>query len=221
MIADEEAAPPPRIRVWDLPTRLFHWLLVILFAVQWWSGKAERIEIHVAAGLTLLGLIVFRLLWGLFGGSTARFSHFVRGPGAVIAYLRGRRGPAIGHNPIGGWSVILILLLLAVQIGLGLFASDEDYLDTGPLAHLVSFESARALAHNHEILFNILLGLAGLHVLAVLFYLLVRRDDRVMPMLGGTRTEVAGAEPLRPAPLWRFAGAVALAGGVVAAVLAL
>lgn len=217
----EEAAPPARIRVWDIPTRLFHWLLVILFAVQWWSGKAERMDVHIAAGLAMLGLIVFRLLWGLFGGSTARFGHFVRGPGAVIAYLRGRRGPAVGHNPLGGWSVVLILLLFSVQIGLGLFASDEDYLDIGPLAHLVSFESARALAGNHEILFNILLGLTGLHIAAVLFYFLVRRDNLVMPMLGGTKAEVVGVEPLRPAPLWRFMVAVALAGGGVALVLAL
>lgn len=215
------ATPPQRIRVWDLPTRTFHWLLVILFAVQWWSGKAERMDVHVAAGLAMLGLIVFRLLWGLFGGSTARFAHFVRGPGAAIAYLRGRRGPAIGHTPIGGWSVVLILLLLAVQIGLGLFASDEDYLDTGPLAHLVTFESARALAQNHDTLFNILLGLAALHILAVLYYFLARGDDLVTPMLGGSRDAVPGVEPLRAAPLWAFAVAAALAGGVVAMVLAL
>lgn len=205
-----EGAP---VRVWDLPTRLFHWALVILFLIQWWSGKAERIEIHVAAGLTLIGLLLFRLIWGLIGGSTARFVNFVRGPGTVLAYLRGRTGPAIGHNPLGGWSVILLLLLLVVQAGLGLFASDEDGFDSGPLSDWVSFESAQRLLENHETLFNILLGLVALHVAAIVYYLL-RGDDLVSPMVTGTRRAVAGVRPLLPAPAWRFVLAILLAGAL-------
>ncbi len=201
------------VRVWDLPTRLFHWALVVLFAVQWWSGKAERIEIHIASGLTLIGLLIFRLIWGLIGGSTARFSSFVRGPRAVFAYLRGWSGPPIGHNPLGGWSVIVMLVLLSVQAGLGLFASDEDAVDSGPLSDWVSFESAQRLLENHQTLFNVLLMLIGVHIAAVAYYLL-RGDNLISPMLSGRRVPPAGVEPLRPAPVWRFVLAVLLAAAL-------
>ncbi|MGE0179220.1 MAG: cytochrome b/b6 domain-containing protein, partial [Sphingomonas sp.] len=147
------------------------------------------------------------------GGSTARFTGFVRGPGAVLAYLRRRTGPAHGHNPLGGWSVVLMLLLLSVQVGLGLFASDEDGFDAGPLSHLVSFESAQRLLENHETLFNILLGLIGLHVLAVLFYWL-RGDNLVRPMIDGRRGAAEGLVPLRAAPARRFAIVLILAAGI-------
>ena len=212
MSAEGDAAPAP-IRVWDLPTRLFHWALAVLFCVQWWSGKAERIEIHVAAGLTLIGLIIFRLIWGFVGGSTARFAAFVKGPRAVFAYLRGRAGPAIGHNPLGGWSVLAMLALLALQAGLGLFASDEDAVDAGPLSDWVSFEVAQRLLENHKTLFNVLLALIGLHVAAVAYYLL-RGNDLVSPMLSGRRARPGGAEPLRAAPLWRFAAAASIAAAL-------
>lgn len=201
-MSEESAAPEPeRVRVWDAPTRVFHWALVILFAVQFWSGKAEKIEIHIAAGLALIGLLIFRLIWGFVGGSTARFANFVRGPRAVLTYLRGQGGTAIGHNPLGGWSVIAMLALLSVQAGLGLFASDEDAVDAGPLSDWVSFESAQRLLENHETLFNILLALIGLHVAAVLYHLL-RGDNLVAPMLSGRRA--LDAEPLRPAPVRRL-----------------
>ena len=131
------------MRVWDRPTRVFHWALVLLFAVQWWSAKTDRIDLHVAAGLTLLGLLVFRLIWGFIGGSTARFSNFLKGPRAVAAYLKGRAAPGIGHNPLGALSVLAMLLLLAVQAGLGLFASDEDAIEGGPLSHWISYESSQ------------------------------------------------------------------------------
>ena len=101
----------------------------------------------------------------------------MRGPRAVLAYLRGRRGPAIGHNPLGGWSVIAMLVLLSVQAGLGLFASDEDAVDAGPLSDWVSFESAQRLLENHETLFNVLLVLIGVHILAVVYYLAARRQS--------------------------------------------
>ena len=187
--------------------------LILLFGVQWWSGKAEKIEIHIAAGLTLLGLLIFRLIWGFAGGSTARFRNFVRGPGALWAYLRGKGGPTHGHNPLGGWSVMAMLLLLLVQAGLGLFASDEDAVDAGPLSDWVSFDSAQRLLENHETLFNILLVLIGLHVAAVVYYLL-RGDNLITPMLSGRRADPAGMEPLRPAPAWRFVAAVLVAAAL-------
>lgn len=209
----EGSGPPSPVRVWDFPTRLFHWALALLFCVQWWSGKAEKIEIHIATGLGLIGLLLFRLIWGFVGGSTARFVGFVRGPGSVLAYLRGRGGPVIGHNPLGGWSVLAMLVLLLVQAGLGLFASDEDAVDAGPLSDWVSFDSAQRLLENHETLFNILLALIGLHVATVIYYLL-RGDNLIAPMLSGRRVHPEGVQPLRPAPAWRFAVAVLIAAAL-------
>jgi cytochrome b len=213
-LSGDGAAPPAQlVRVWDLPTRLFHLALIVLFGVQWWSGKAEKIEIHIAAGLTLLGLLIFRLIWGFLGGSTARFGNFLRGPRAVLDDLRGRGAPTLGHNPLGGWSVMIMLVVLLVQAGLGLFASDEDAVDAGPLSDWVSFESAQRLLENHDTLFDVLLVLIGLHVAAVVYYLL-RGDNFVTPMLSGRCTEVAGAEPMRRAPALRLVAAVVAAAAL-------
>ena len=210
-MSEPAKGPARRILVWDWQTRLFHFLLIALFAVQWWSAKTDRIDLHVAAGLALLGLLLFRLIWGVIGGSTARFANFIKGPRSVIAYLRGRRGPASGHNPLGGWSVVAMLALLLVQVGLGLFVSDEDGFDAGPLAHLVSLETSERLLENHQTLFNILLVLIGLHISAVLYYLLMRRQDLVTPMIHGSAEAGEGAAPLRPAGTARFLVAAALA----------
>jgi cytochrome b len=209
----EDGGNPSPVRVWDLPTRIFHWALVVLLGIQWWSGKAERIEIHIAAGLTIIGLLIFRLIWGFIGGSTSRFGSFVRGPRAVLAYLRDQSGPATGHNPLGGWSVVAMLALLSVQAGLGLFASDEDAVDAGPLSDWVSFQSAQRLLDNHDTLFNVLLVLIGVHILAVGYYFL-RGDNLVTPMLSGRRAIPAPVESLRPAPLWRLLVAVLLAAAL-------
>lgn len=200
-----------RLRVWDAPTRLFHWLIVLLVPLMWWTAEEDMMDLHMLFGSVVLGLILFRLIWGLIGGSTARFSSFVRGPGAIRDYLAGRwRG--VGHSPVGALSVVALLLLLAIQVGLGLFASDEDGLYSGPLAHLISYDASETLADRHETMFNVLLVFIGLHVAAVFFYLLVRRNDLVTPMVTGRRK--AGEEDapaLEPAPAWRFVLAAGLA----------
>jgi len=187
--------------VWDLPTRLFHWLLVALFALSWWSGKNEEVELHIWSGIGVLTLLVFRLLWGLFGSSTARFANFVRGPRAVADYLRGRWN-GIGHNPLGALSVVALLAFVAAQAGLGLFASDDDGLVEGPLAHLVSLGTSEAAAELHEELFDALLVFVGLHIAAVLFYHLVKRKNLVGPMITGRAAVDPPAEPMRPGKWW-------------------
>ncbi|MBV9884339.1 MAG: cytochrome b/b6 domain-containing protein [Sphingomonadaceae bacterium] len=197
--------------VWDLPTRLFHWAIVLLVPALWWTHQIDRLDLHILLGEIMLGLVLFRLIWGVIGGSTARFTSFLRGPGTVLRYLRGRGTAIFGHNPAGGWSVIVMLLLLAVQVGLGLFVSDEDGLNTGPLSHLVSYESARTLADRHETVFYILLGFIAFHVGAILYYQLVRRDRLVGPMLSGRRAAPESGEAMIAAPLWRFVLAAALA----------
>ena len=136
-----------KVRIWDLPTRTFHWAIVLLLPALWWTTQIDRLDLHILLGETTLGLVLFRLIWGAIGSSTARFAGFVRGPGVVLRHIRGKAEAAFGHNPAGGWSVIVMLLLLCVQVGLGLFVSDEDGLNTGPLSHLISYDGARTLAH--------------------------------------------------------------------------
>ena len=199
------------VRIWDLPTRVFHWALVLLIPALWWTGEEHLHDLHFLLGEVTLGLLLFRLFWGLFGSSTARFAGFVRGPRAILAYLRGDRPAGIGHNPLGALSVLALLFLLANVVGLGLFATDEDGLDPAPLAHLVSYDSARILTERHEQVFWILVGFIVLHVAAILYYLLAKRDNLVAPMVTGRREMPADGGEMTGAPLWRFLLAAILA----------
>ncbi len=203
--AEEPAPPPPAptVRVWDLPVRIVHWGFVLLIPAMWATAETGRMELHRTLGFVALGMLIFRLYWGFAGSGTARFASFVRGPGAILAYLRGG-AKVIGHNPLGALSVVALLGLLSLQIGLGLFAQDSDGLFAGPLAGLVDFETSDAATEWHEALFNILVGLIGLHIAAVLFYLFVRRDNLVGPMVTGRMridTEVSIAPGSRIAAL--------------------
>lgn len=200
-----------RIKVWDWPTRLFHWLLVVLIAAAWWTGEEEDLTWHYRIGLAVLMLVLFRLIWGVIGGSTARFARFVRGPRAIAAYLRGTSPPAVGHNPLGALSVLALLGLVSLVVALGLFATDDDGLDPGPLSHLVSYEAAEQAQELHETAFDLLLVMVAVHVAAILYYLLFKRDNLVGPMLTGSRDGPEGAEPLLPAPPWRTVFAIVAA----------
>ena len=201
------------MRVWDLPTRLVHWLLVVGVALSWWTGESGRLEWHRWSGYGLLGLVTFRVYWGFFGSSTARFSQFVRGPRAVVSYLKGRWAVMPGHNPLGALSVLVLLGLLLSQIVLGLFAVDVDGIESGPLSTYVSFDAGRVAAEWHEELFDALLWLIGLHVAAVLFYLLYKKENLVGTMLHGMR-RFPGAQvtPVRTASWVRLTVGVVLAG---------
>jgi cytochrome b len=203
------------VRVWDVPVRLVHWLIVTLIAVSWWTAENNELEYHRFSGYALLGLLAFRIYWGFAGTHTARFANFVRGPGAIVHYLRGAER-TVGHNPLGALSVIVLLLLLAAQIGLGLFAVDVDGIESGPLSHLVSFDTGRECAELHEELFNVLIGFVVLHVAAVLFYLFVKRENLIGAMIHGRR-ELPGnaAVPQERFPVVRCIVGVILAGVVV------
>jgi len=215
------AAPPfqaRRIAIWDLPTRAFHWLVVLLVPAMWWTAEEEMMDLHILLGQTMFGLVLFRIFWGLIGSSTARFAGFVRGPRAILSYLRGDGKARIGHNPIGALSVVALLTLLSIQVGLGLFASDEDGLYQGPLSHHVSLEASETLAERHETMFDVLLIFIGLHVAAILFYLVIKRDNLVGPMVSGSREAGEGEAPMAAAPLWRF---LIAAGAALALTLAI
>lgn len=188
-----------RQRIWDLPTRLFHWTLVALIATLWWSGEQRTLDWHRLAGYAVIVLLLFRLAWGFAGSSTARFRSFVRSPRAVAGYVRRdlfNRAAARhhGHNPLGGWSVIAMLALLSGQVALGMFAVDVDGIESGPFSYLVDFDTGRLAARLHHQAFNLLLGLMAFHLVAVLFYLLHRRHNLIAPMVTGTVRSSKGSE---------------------------
>jgi cytochrome b len=189
----------------------------LLIPWSWWTASHDELGRHRASGYVLLGLLLFRLIWGAAGSETARFASFVRGPRAIRRYLSGDDSAPLGHSPIGALSVVAMLAALAAQIGLGLFAIDEDGLEEGPLAHLVSFDTARWAAGLHHKVFWAIVTLAALHVAAILFYRLARGRRLVGAMVTG-RTRWDGAAPAM-APWWR-AAFVAAAAAVVAWFLA-
>lgn len=173
---------------------------------------------HRYSGYTMLGLLVFRIYWGLAGSSTARFARFVGSPRAVLEQLRLRRDQRtrlVGHTPLGSWSVVAMLLSIATQVTLGLFATDIDGLESGPLSHLVSFDVGRAFAEAHELSFDVLIALVALHVLAILFYLLYDRNNLVSAMLSGRKRLDGAPSQMQPVPAWRLWTGVALATLVV------
>ena len=182
--------------VWDLPVRVFHWSLAVLVVAAVTSVSLGAMEVHECCGLSILVLVAARIVWGFMGGTHARFTSFVRGPRAVLEYLRGPREPGEGHNPAGGWSVLAMLALLLVQAGSGLF-NEDDVAFSGPLAHLVGSKLRGVIGELHEMNFLLLGALVALHVLTVLLYRR-RGYDLIRPMLDGGRTHDA----VRTRPAW-------------------
>lgn len=180
------------MKVWDLPTRIFHWAIVALIAASWYSADNGLMEWHYRAGIAALGLIAFRLIWGLVGGATARFTNFVRSPSAVTAYLRTKGAPhKAGHNPLGGYSVLAMLAALVIQVSTGVLAVDVDGIESGPLSYLVSFDDGRLAAAVHSASFVAIQVLVALHVLAIAFY---RAKGRrlIVPMITGRDPQLSG-----------------------------
>jgi len=206
-------AAPQTILLWDLPTRLVHWLIALLVPFSWWSATHEHLPWHRLSGYTILALLIFRLIWGFVGGGGARFSTFLRGPGAVIAYVRRRGAAFLSHNPLGGWSVAAMLAALTLQVSLGLFSVDEDGLEAGPLSKFVSFDVGRSIARIHHLTFWLLLALIALHLGAVAFYEL-RGSRLTLPMVTGRAARAAGLAEPRRAPLIAFLLAAAAAAAI-------
>lgn len=219
-MSSADPQPAGRVRVWDVPVRLVHWLVVVLVAACWWTAETGHLEWHRWAGYGALGLVLFRIYWGFVGGETARFSHFLRGPKAVAAYgrtlLSRTHAVTFGHNPMGGWSVVALIGLLLGESVLGLFAVDIDGIESGPLSWLVSFDLGRLAAQWHHWLFNGLLALIALHLAAVAFYLVARRENLVAAMVGGYKRG-QGPQPRFARP-WRAALGLALAAALTWAI---
>jgi len=210
--------------VWDLPTRLFHWGFVAAVAIAWMSGEKKMLSVHQWAGGIALTLVLFRLMWGLVGGHYARFTTFLTGPGPVLHHLTdllrpGRLSPEAGHNPMGGWMVIVLLGLIATQATLGLF-TDDDIVFVGPLGPLVSYDLRLRLTAIHEIAGKLILLAILLHVGAILFYKLIKKRNLVPAMVTGRDAELDAAH-LPPEPARQGSPALALilfavAGAIVA-----
>lgn len=210
------------VHVWDLPTRIFHWALLALVATAWATGGEEgaAFTIHRLAGEAIAGLIVFRVAWGFMGGERARFADFAAGPARVLAHVRDLFSPApkrsLGHNPLGGVAVFLLLGVVIAIVVTGLFASGDDA--AGPFARMAPFDTADA----HEALFRVLQGLVALHVLGVIIESVVTKDGLLPAMITGRkrrRADEPGADAQR-AGLMAAASAVALGIAVTAALQA-
>ncbi len=201
------------VRVWDLSVRLTHWLIAVLVGFSWWSAKANHLPWHRLSGDLILGLLLFRLIWGVVGSQTARFSEFVRGPAAIMRYVRGGGFAGNGHNPLGALSVIALIATLSLQVGLGLFSVDEDGLEPGPLSKFVDFDTGRAIAHLHHMVFNVLLALVGAHLIAIAIYEL-RRKRLLLPMITGRVDAAESTSAPRFAPAWLAIAIAAIAGAI-------
>ena len=199
-------------RIWDLPTRLFHWLLVVLVALQFATAEFDLLSMqwHYWFGYATLALILFRVAWGIVGSQTSRFTDFVRGPVVVAGYLKEQISasspasdaqPNVGHNPLGGWSVLVMLLCLLLQTVSGLFASDGIDED-GPFADLVSNATVKLMTRLHHLGETALLVLICLHIAAVLLHWVLKHDNLILPMLTGSK-RIGRTRPLYFVSAWR------------------
>src|SRR4051794_1860047 len=163
------------VSVWDLPVRLFHWLLVASMATSWATAELGWMRVHFLSGYTILTLLLFRLGWGIIGSHPARFATFVKGPRAALEHLRELRlppdqaPPVLGHNPLGGWMVVTLLLVLLIQAGSGLFTTDDIMVD-GPLVAQASGAVVKMLSTVHRLLFKLIFLLAATHIVVVAAY---------------------------------------------------
>lgn len=212
------------MRVWDGATRLFHWSVVLLFAISYFSIKLADgpkaglwMRIHLTSGEAMFGVLLFRLIWGLIGSDTARFKGLLHSPAAALRHLShiGRKEPDIqvGHNDAGGWMVLALLALLGVQVGTGLFANDDGSTE-GPLAHFVGKAASDQLSSLHGLSFNILAGAVILHVLAVIAYLVFKGQNLTRAMITGKKRLPAITAAPRMAHTWLAVVTLVISAGV-------
>jgi len=179
-------------KIWDPVTRLWHWVLALAVGVGWSFGKFmsfDNVQWHFYLGYLVLALVLFRWLWGFIGPAPVRFTALLPTPGALLGYLRhvGRREPSgtPGHNPLGSVSVLLMLLAITAQAVTGLFIASDDFFESGPLASYVSEATADRLTWWHRLNADFILVLVVLHLGAILFYLLWKKENLVKPMISG------------------------------------
>ena len=213
--------PTRTVTVWDLPTRLFHWAIVLLVLTSYLSVKLNWMDLHFLSGYSVATLLLFRLGWGLIGSDTARFANFLRTPSAALRHLAQLRtrepDREVGHNAAGGWMVLAMLLLLTVQVATGLCANDDVMLE-GPFAKYAGKELSDRLTAIHHANFNLIEAAIFLHLAAILTYAVLKRQDLVRPMLTGRKR--LPAEVAAPALAHKLRAAILLATAVAVVALA-
>jgi cytochrome b len=192
-----KTAPKKHVRAWDLPTRLFHWSLVTLTGCAWISYHFASaigdptLRWHRWNGMVILVLVVFRVIWGFVGSSTSRFSAFIRWPWVALRYgldlLGGRTRHYLGHNPLGSWMIVLLLLAVSAQAIGGLYTLEHNEITAGPLQRTISDSATELISKWHRRGFNLLLGVVALHVLANSLYQIIRKDPLITAMVTGTK----------------------------------
>ena len=206
------------MRVWDAPTRLFHWAIILLIAGSYISISLDAVALHLIFGYTMAALLLFRIVWGLVGSETSRFSKFLRSPIAGLRHLSKFRArepdTQVGHNEAGGWMVLVLLLILVVQVVTGLCANDDGATE-GPLAKYVGKARSDWLSGIHGLNFNILVGLMILHVAAIVAYAVVKKHDLVRPMITGKKRLPAATRAPRMASTALAGVVLAVAGAAV------
>ena len=214
-------------RVWDLPTRIFHWALFALIIAMVGTGLTggNAMAWHFRCGYAVLSLLLFRLVWGVIGGRWSRFASFIYAPGTIVHYLKGEGRPehSVGHNPLGSGSVFALLFFLTAQVGTGLF-SDDDIASSGPLSKYVSNAVVSSLTGYHKNIGKyVLLALVMLHLGAIAFYQLKKKENLIGAMVHGDKSLVHPAENARDDARSRvLAGAVfAICAGLVATMVRL
>ena len=212
-----------KTKVWDFPTRLFHWLLASSLPFMWYSAKAggSLLQWHTRIGLLILFLLIFRICWGIWGSDTARFSRFVRGWTGIREYMKNGIPEHVqpGHNPLGALMVVALLAAVSFQVGTGLFAADENTFSTnGYLNHLVSEHIGSLMRKIHLNFFNLLAVFSVIHIAAVAAYRVFKKKNLVVPMITGFKY-IEGKTSIRFAGKAALAAALLIAALTVAAVL--
>jgi cytochrome b len=211
-----------KIAVWDVPVRLFHWLTAMLVATAYTTWRLNWMDWHAYSGYALLALVVFRLLWGFFGSETALFARFIAAPRRAASHLAQllRREPdhQVGHNPAGGWMVLLLLTLLLAEALTGIY-TNNDVADVGPLTEVTPAPVANFITTLHDVLWQALLAAVALHILAVGLYWAAKRQNLLLPMITGRKVLPLGVRPPAQAGVLRallFLGCGALAAAALA-----
>jgi cytochrome b len=209
-----KAKPLRGVRVWDLPTRIFHWSLVVCVAGLFITVNigGDWIQWHFRLGYAVLTLLLFRIVWGFVGGRWSRFVSFIYAPSTIVAYFKGRGKPehSVGHNPMGAGSVFAILVILLLQVASGLF-SDDEIANQGPLYTLVSSAwVSTATWYHKEVGSNIVIALVVLHIAAILFYFFKKKDNLITPMVSGDKALDIQVAPSRDDAVSRTVAALVL-----------
>ena len=219
---DDNRAPQPKILVWDAPTRWFHWLLALLVLAAYVTYRLSWIFWHVLAGEAVLALVLFRILWGFFGSETTRFASFMAAPGTALRYIAQimrRDSPTrVGHNPAGGWMIVILLVLLLGETISGIFVNN-DVAAVGPMSDVITDNGMNLMTDLHRIFWDLLLAAIVVHLAAILFYAVVLRQNLLTPMITGRMRAPDALPPPRIAGWWRAAwllGCAAVAAGVLA-----